>query len=568
MLLALVVGCATPEVVEVEKIVTQVVKETVVETVIVEGTPQVVEKEITRVVEVTPAPPLPASKKGGTFAMALGGDPSGLNGLYASSGYDLWPVTLSQRPLIVGGMDWGSVVEGDLAESWEASDDGTVWTFHLRQDVKWQDGEPFTADDVLFTIAAAQDPELQAAYYRERFLEDGEPILFEKLDDYTVRATLSSPRASFHTSSIVPILPQHILEGQDIRTSAYNEKPIGTGPFVVESWRSGESITLVANPFFYRGEPYLDRFVFRVIPSEEARLMALQTGEIDFLEILGKDVPRFLNNPQFTVITSPKDQQRHILLNNAQPYFQDQRVRQALMYALDRQAIVNTALQGYGYVADSPFNRTTDIYQEGKLTQYEFNLEKAKELLTEAGWVDSDGDGIIDKDGVAFKINLDYLTSWGFIVTSVPLVQNWWGQLGIDVTARAVEAASYLAAIRVEDIEKPYDCFFLGLSQMGPDPDSFTNPYANSAPELNIPNYYNEEVKKLFDQARITVDPDERHALYEQAELILWNDLPALPLFYPINVYAINNRVNMEEAVFDTSFVPPFRYPDKLFIQQ
>jgi peptide/nickel transport system substrate-binding protein len=573
MILSAIAACAPaePEVVEVEKIMTQVVTQVVSERVVETA-------EVTRVVEVpvevevevvvTPTPPPPPEKRGGTFVMTIGGDPSSLNGIIGNDGDSLPIICLSQNPLTLGGENWGAIIEGDLTESWEASEDGKVWTFHLRQDVKWQDGEPFTADDVLFTFQAIQDPEVQTGGFRSRFMQGEEPILFEKIDDYTIRATLDEAIAPFVTNITVPIIPKHILEGQDINTSTYNQSPIGTGPFQVTDWQSGESVTLEANPYFYRGEPYLDRWVFRIIPSADARVLALQSGEIDYGTITGKDVPRFLNNPDFQIIIEPRDNSRTVVLNNAKPYFQDKLVRQALMYGLDRQAIIDAAEQGYAVVADSPFNQPVFVYQEGDLPQYSFDLEKAKELLTEAGWVDSDGDGVIDKDGIPFDITINYWSSWTFMENVAPLIQAWWGELGIQSDIQTLDPATYIDLIfTTTDIDKPYDVLLSGWGLFGPDPDHVAAYYAPEEQGASFFNYSNPEVKALFDKGRVTVDEEERHAIYEEVERLLWDELPILPLYYPVTINVFSSRVVLDEAVFDGNRLPPFQYPEKLYLK-
>lgn len=581
-------ACApsTPQVVEKEVVVEKPVVETVVvekekivekpvvETVVIEKE-KVVEKPVVetvvvekeKVVEkvVTPTPP---SKKGGTFVTSIAGDPASLNGIIANDGASLNVICLNQLPLTLGGENWGDTIAGELAESWEVSEDGTEWIFHLRKDVTWDDGQPFTADDALFTFQALQNPEVQAASFRERFMQEGEPIAFEKVDDYTIKATLKDPIASFATDITVPVIPKHVLEGQDINTAPFNQKPTGTGPFKVVEWRSGETVTLEANPDFYRGEPYLDRWVMRIVPSTEANVIALQAGEIDFGQIPGKDVPKFFGSRDFTIHSRPWEICDVLLFNNAKPFFQDKQVKQALMYALDRQALLDTAMQGYGTVADSPFNPPVFVYQEGDLPPYEFDLDKARELLEEAGWEDTDGDGIIDKDGMPFKVELGAFTVAAPHQRIAPLVQAWWKDIGVEVTIKSVEVASFFEAAYKPDIEKPFDIQFTAWGLYGPEPDHYAAFYAPEKQELSFINFYNEEIKALFDQGRLTFDLEERKKIYEEAERKLWEELPVLPLFYRETVYVANNRVNIDEAELDPSRLPPFRYPEKIYIQE
>jgi peptide/nickel transport system substrate-binding protein len=338
---------------------------------------------------------------------------------------------------------------------------------------------------------------------------------------------------------------------------------------MITEWKSGESITLEANPDFYRGKPYLDRIIFRIIPSADAAVLALQTGEIDFATVTGKDVPKFLDNPDYNIYTQPRDNARTVVLNNAKPFFQDKLVRQALMYALDRNAIVDTAEQGYAVVADSPFNQPVTVYKEGKLPQYEFNLEKSKELLTEAGWVDSDGDGIIDKDGVAFSISINYWNSWSFMTNVAPMIQAWWAELGIESEIQAIDPATYTDLIfRTTDVEKPYDVLLSGWGLFGPEPDHYAAYFAPETQGSSFFNYYNEEVKALFDQGRVTFDDAERTAIYEEAEALLWEELPVLPLYYPTAITVVSSKVNLDEAILDGNRIPQFQFPEKIYIEQ
>jgi peptide/nickel transport system substrate-binding protein len=543
-------GQATPEKV--------IVRETVPvrETVTVKETQEVI---------VTATPPPPPAKKGGTFIGVLNGDPTSLNGIIGNDGESLEVICLNQSPVTLGGENWGTVTAGDLAESWEVSSDAKEWTFHLRKDVKWQDGQPFTADDVLFTFQAIQDPNVQTGGFQDRFMEEGQPIKFEKVDDYTFKATLKNPSATFATVITVPIIPKHVLEGQDLNTSEFNRQPLGTGPFKVVEWKSGESVTLEPNPYFYRGEPRLDRWVMRILPSYDAHVLALQTGEVDFAAIQGKDVPKFLNDPQFTILTQLADEGATLLFNNAKPIFQDKRVRQALIYALDRKAILDSTRQGYGRVADSPFLPPVFVYEEGSLPQYDYNPEKAKELLGEVGWADSNGDGILEKDGQPFKLSLKTLRPGDL----EPLVQSYWKEVGVDVSIETMDIATAVERVyRTTDVDKPYDVLVGGWGLFGSDPDHYAAYYAPVQQGASFFNYYNPEVKALFDKGRVTTDLAERTKIYKEAEAMMWDDLPLIPLDYAMSIYVLNNRVNIAEAEFDVYRTPPFRYPEKIYVPQ
>ena len=205
----------------------------------------------------------------------------------------------------------------------------------------------------------------------------------------------------------MPIVPKHVLEGQDLREGPFNRAPIGTGPFKVVEWNTAESIVLEANEDYFRGRPCIDRLIFRIIPDEQSQVAALQTGELDFLpNIPGASVPTFEGNPDFTISVAEQDSLFHMFLNLANPKFQDVRVRQALMTAIDRQAVVDIVRQGYGVVHNSHFDHVVPFYQQDKLGGYDYDPERAGALLDEAGISDTDGDGIRDVNGEPWTITI------------------------------------------------------------------------------------------------------------------------------------------------------------------
>jgi len=520
--------------------------------------------EVAKSTVVTATPP--PRQRGGTLVMAISGDPTSLNGIIGNDGNSLPAVCLSQQPLTLGGENWGSAAGPMLAEKWAVSPDGKVWTINLRKDVRWQDGRPFSADDVIFTVKAIQDANVQTGGFRDRFMEGETPIPFEKIDDYTVQATLSQPISAFATNISVPILPQHLLASQDINNAAFNQKPVGTGPFRVTEWRSGESVTLEANGDYWGGAPLLDRWVFRIIPNQDAVSTALQAGDIDFAQIRGRDVPRFLGKPGFKVVTAPLDLSRMIILNHARPFFRDVRVRKALSLAIDRQAVIDAAEQGYGTPADSPFNQAVSMYRAGRLPVDQVDLEQARDLLQAAGWADTNGDGIVEKDGEPFRMTLDYNASWTFMTPVAAYLQGQWKQIGVSAAVRTYDSASFIPAVfRSTDLDKPYDAFINSWGLFGGDPDHYSPYFAPSTPGASPLNYDNEAVKALFDRARVTVDPAVREQLYVQAETLLWEDYVFIALYYPPRIFAYNSHLVLDGAVLDTSRFPPFRYPEKIF---
>jgi len=506
---------------------------------------------------------------GGTLITAITDDPVSLNGIYANDGASVAVLSFVFNPLTLGGENWGTEITGDLAESWSVSEDGLTWTFNLHQGVKWHDGEELTAEDVVYTFQTIQTSEAEIAPFRPRFMQGDEPIQFEAADDYTVVAHLTSPNASFFTDISVPIVPKHVLEGQDLREGPFNRAPVGTGPFKVVEWNTAESIVLEANEDYFRGRPCIDRLIFRIIPDEQSQVAALQTGELDFLpNIPGASVPTFEGNPDFTISVAEQDSLFHMFLNLANPKFQDVRVRQALMTAIDRQAVVDIVRQGYGVVHNSHFDHVVPFYQQDKLGGYDYDPERAGALLDEAGISDTDGDGIRDVNGEPWTITITSFAG-GFrdYADYAVVVQAFWQDIGVQTELEFGDLSTLVEQIYQERVvDKPYEAHTSGWSVIGPEPNSYANFYMwTDALGPNIPNYRNEEVNQLFEAARLETDFDARMAIYEQIEAILWEELPTLPLYRNTEPAVLSSRFNIDDAVLDISLGTNFRHPERIY---
>jgi peptide/nickel transport system substrate-binding protein len=506
---------------------------------------------------------------GGTFITAITDDPVSLNGIYANDGASIAVLSYVFNPLTLGGENWGTQITGDLAEKWEVSEDGLVWTFHLHQGVLWQDGEELTADDVVYTFQTIQTSESDIAPFRPRFMQGDVPIKFEATDKYTVVATLNAPNASFFTDISVPIVPKHALEGQDLREGPFNRAPIGSGPFKVVEWNTGESIVLEANENYFRGRPCIDRLIFRIIPDEQAQVAALQTGEVDFLpNVPGASVATFQDNPDFVVSIAEQDSLFQMFLNLDNPKFQDVRVRQALMIAIDRQAVVDIVRQGYGVVNNSHFDYVVPFYQQDKLGGYDYDPVRAGQILDEVGIKDSDGDGFRDVNGEPWVLHIvSFAGGFRDYAKYAVVVQAFWEDIGIKTELELRDLSTMVEQIYQERVvDKPYEVLTSGWSVIGPEPNSYANFYMwTDALGPNISNYRNEEVNSLFEQARTLADFDARMAIYEQIEAILWAELPTLPLYRNTEPAVVTSRFNIEDAVLDISIGTNFRRPERIY---
>jgi peptide/nickel transport system substrate-binding protein len=565
------------ETVPVEVPVTVVVEGKPVEvpvTVEVEGEPVEVPVEVpvTVVVEATP---VPLDKSGGTFVWGVGGDPPGFNPILNNNGVEIVIFQLTSEPLTWGGENFPPDLKPILAESWDRSEDGLTWTIHLRQNVTWSDGEPFTADDVLFWAAAIQDPDTTGSrWVHGRFFVNDEPFIFEKVDDYTVTITTAAPVPTLMNNICACIIPEHYfvennISHADMVKSDFNTTMnIGTGPFIIDEYRKGEVVILKANENAWRGRPYLDSFVFRIIPDAQSRVLALQTGEIDFTSIDPMYVPSLIGDPNIQMITTVVDMQYHFRLNVSKPMLSDKRTRQALFFALDRAALLQALKMGYGQIADSVYNPVVSAYEP--LSPYDYDPAKAASLLEEVGWV-MGADGVLVAEsvegvepGTRFSLVLD---SFGETEEkAMVLAQSYWAAVGVESTIRPIDENVFYDENQGKE-DKPYDVYWSGIGFIGSNGANYQWLMAYDKVNSSM-SYENPEVIELFGLAQTTEDEAERDAYLKQAAEIVWDDAPFLPIYYAKRVYGANKKVHFEDADWQVNMVGIFGAPEKIWIEK
>lgn len=429
---------------------------------------------------------------------------------------------------------------GDLAELWEISPDGRTITFYLRRGVKWHDGVEFTAEDVMFGFKTITDPKTPTAYSGD-YLEVERA---EVLDRYTFRVTYREPFAPGLASwTNLVVLPKHLLQGKDITKSPLVRRPIGTGPYRFKEWRTGEKIVLEANPDYFEGRPYIDRFIYRIVPDPATMFLELKAGSIDWMALTPLQYTRQTSSPQFQ-----QEFRKYKYLpfaytylgyNLRHPLFRDKRVRQALSYAINKEEIVKVVLFGLGVVATGPYKPGTWYYNP-HVKRYPYDPKRARQLLKEAGWRDTDGDGILDKDGQPFQFTV--LLNWGNTsrLKTAEIIQWRLKQVGIRMKIRVLEWASFIN----EYIDKRrFEAVILGWST-GVDPDQFDIWHSSKTgpKELNFISYRNPEVDRILVEARRTFDRSKRRKLYFRLQEILAEEQPYTFLYVPYALPVIHAR--------------------------
>ncbi len=443
---------------------------------------------------------------------------------------------------------------GDLAESWDISPDGLTITFHLRHGVKWQDGAPFTAKDVLFTYQVMVNPKTPTAY-------SGDYLQVKKAeapDDYTFRVTYPQPFAPALGSWGLAILPQHLLAGQDLTKSPLGRHPIGTGPYIFKEWRAGEKIALAYNPNYFEGRPYLNGYIYQVKPDTATMFMELKAGNLDRMNLNAIQYTRQTEYPKFKRLYKKYRYMpfSYIYLgyNLNDSRFADRRVRQALTHAINKKEIIEGVLMGLGEEATGPYKPGTWYYNPN-VPKFPYDPAKAKALLAEAGWTPN-ADGILTKDGHPFAFTI--LTNQGNDTRqrTAEIIQSRLRAIGILVKIRQVEWASFLK----EFIQKGrFEAILLGWNT-GLDPDQFDiwSSTKTKPGELNVIGYKNPEVDALLSEGRHTFDREKRRRAYFRFQEILAEDQPYTFLFVPDALPAIARRfrgIKPAPAGIDYNFI-------------
>ncbi len=430
-------------------------------------------------------------------------------------------------------------IVGDLAESWDISSNGLVITFHLRKGVKWHDGRPFTAADVLYTYQVTVDPKTPTAYAGD-FLKVKKA---DVIDDYTFRATYDKPFAPALISWSSAILPRHLLAGKDITQSSLSRHPIGTGPYKFKEWVAGQKIVLVSNPDYFEGQPYIDGRITRIIPDTATMFLELRAQNIGMMGLTPLQYTRQTENNLFQ---NNFNKYRYLSFaytymgyNLKNPLFADKRVRQAISYAINKDEIISGVLLNLGKPANGPYKPGTWAYND-QVKIYNYNPQKARELLSAAGWTTMNQDGILEKNGKPFTFEIVVNQGNETRQKCAEIIQRQLKEVGISVKIRVLEWSAF-----VTDFinKRRFDAVILGWT-IPLDPDAYDVWHSSKTKpeELNFISYNNPEVDEMLEKGRSTFDQKERKKYYDRFQEILAEDQPYTFLYVPDALVIINKR--------------------------
>lgn len=428
-----------------------------------------------------------------------------------------------------------------LAEKWEISPDGLTYTFYLRRDVRWHDGIPFTAEDVIFTARALASPDFPGLPSLQEVWKNVE---VSSDDPYTVRFTLKEPFAPFITYASIGIIPAHLwshIPTSLMAQSRFNLEPIGTGPYRLKEM-DATHLVLEANSNFYGPRPFISELEFRFYPDYESAYEALKHGEVMAVGRVPYQLAHEASSVEGLALYSGLMAGYTAVILNLEnpntPFFKEKGVRQALNYAIDREAIIGEILQGYGVEAHSPIWPSSWAYNP-KIKRYPYDPEKASVLLEEAGWKDNDGDGVRDINGK----KLSFILLAGDSPENARLaylLAEGWKKVGIEVVPQVLD---YPTLVRDFLYPRNFEAAIVRW-ELGPDPDPY--PLWHSSQRKNGQNfsgYSSPKVDALLEEARLTPDFSLRQELYFQFQELFAEDVPALVLYYPLYLFGADKKL-------------------------
>ncbi len=491
----------------------------------------------------TDEPTIEVPTAGGTYTEGVLGYWGTINPILAPQIVPGNPADQDLAALVFDGLttlDEAGQVVPMLATDWDLSEDGHVYEFHLRREVNWNDDAPFTAADVAFTVQAMQDPNFQGDPALRELWRN---VTVEQVDSLTVRFTLEDPFPSFIYYTTIGLLPAHLLgnvAAADLPTHEFSTRqPVGTGMFQVESVQP-DRVVLVANPSYWGSKPYMERLELWFYGDENGLLVDYDRGAVQgFHPSDPQAISSLARLRELEIYSAPSAGYGIVYLNlerDSVPFFREKEVRQALLYALDRQALIDKVLAGQGLVASSPIVPIVWAH-DPTVRQYGYDPQRAIGLLDTAGWLDSDADRIRDRDGSDLAFTL--LASDDMVQLAEELARQW-REVGVEVTVQAVGPEVATDFVRTRN----YDAALTEVV-LTADPDPYPLWHSTQAgePGQNFSGFANQDADALMEEARSTVDEEKRGQLLSAFQRIFAEEVPSLLLYYPIYTYAVDAQV-------------------------
>ncbi|MEH7374985.1 ABC transporter substrate-binding protein [Neobacillus drentensis] len=483
-----------------------------------------------------------ATNKPDTFIYGIDGDPgNAVNVITTGDRYGLMEIKTLYSPLYMyNGKD---NIKYFLAESMTPSDDFLTYTAKLRKDVKWHDGQPFTADDVVFTYEQMLKEE-NGGWARSQLLFNNQPVKVEKVDDYTVKFTLPTvSMGAVEALGNIFIMPKHVYEGEtNIANSSKNATPVGTGPYKLKEYKAGESVTFEKNDDYFLGAPKIAKVVYRIIMDPNTATMALQKGEINALAIQPSDSGKFKDS---NVTIKPYDEGRigYLAFNLSSKAVQKKEVRQAIAFGLNRDEINTASYVSTDYSMPAySFLPKKATYFTDNVEKHKFDTKKAKDLLSKAG-------------ASNLKLKLAFIANNPIQQKQAAVIQQNLKAAGVSVELVGMDATAL--SKKLQSVQTDFDMYLSGYI-MGIDPDTFNSLFVKNG-EANYMHYSNTKVDELFNQGRVEKDDAKRKVIYEEIQKLIIEDVAFYPLTENKRILAIDSRI---KGIEEAGLVPVYTFED------
>lgn len=437
-----------------------------------------------------------------------------------------------------------------LASDWEVSEDGRTFTFNLREDARWHDGQPVVAQDVAFSYGLLQEESFPAP---ESLRQLWQAVVISPTSQSQISFTLPQPFGPFIAATAIGIVPQHILDDVppgELAAHPFNEAPIGTGPFLVPAqshWRDSGVLSLAPNPLYWRAGVKLDGIVFRFYEDVQSLDSAFESGEIQAMSMVPPDgVTAAGSNEGIRLFSSPLPSYSQLLFNmtdQGREGLRDVSVRRALVMGIDRATLIDRALDGQGIVINGPYVPQSWAFVPGKTTAYDGQPDQAATLLDAAGWTVPEGGALRQKDGQEFTLRVLLLDEPRYRALGAALAEQW-AQIGVGSQLQAVSSEEFMIALG----ERAFDVAIVDV-EPGKDPDLYD--FWSQEAIIRGQNYggwNNRRASEALENARRLTSQVERRPYYEAFQGYFDSDIPALTLYQHVYTYALSDQVHQSEV--------------------
>ena len=522
-------------------------------------------------------------KYGGTLVLSTSSDPKSFNPIMAKE----------TSTTVITGLIFEGLTETDgvtlevkpsLAEKWEHDESGKIWTFYLRKDVRWQDGEKFTADDVIFTFNKLIYNERIPTSSRDIFLIDGRRIKVKKVDDYTVKFILPEKFAPFLRLLSQEILPRHLLEekvNKGVFTSSWGvnedvKNIVGTGPFRLKEYRPGEWVILDRNPIYWKKDkegnplPYIKRIVFLIVADHNMSILKFKIGEIDGISIGGQDysiLKPYEKKGNFKIYKLGPSLGSEFLTFNQNinapipkykiSWFRNLNFRKAVAYAIDKKSMINNVMGGFGFPQNGPLNPSNGLFYNPYIKKYKYDVEKARYFLKKGGFHWKNGK-LYDVEGNPVEFTILTNSNNFERIQIANIIQDDLKKLGMKVNLLPIEFNTLVTKLSVT---KDWEAVIIGLTG-GIEPHGGKNVW-HSKGQLHLWNLgpnnelteWEKEIDRLFEEGAREFNEEKRRKIYYRWQEIVTENLPLIYTVNPLVMYAVRNKFgNLKPTVYGGIF--------------